>query len=247
MGWHRVVAARPRGGLDPCPSARPHTVRCGRLDGLGPRRPARARAQRPHRGRVRRGPGRLRTGRAVRRRPETLAPPAPRHPVRRCQAHRRGPHHLAARRAGRRYRTGPAAVERITVKPLPDLASRHLGGGVVAANDEFFAERDNLLNPEPPTHRPGTFGARGQVYDGWETRRRREPGHDFAIVRLGVPGIVHRVVIDTSFFTGNYPPYASVEGCGVEGYPSPDELADAEWIALVPRDPLTGDHRNEPT
>jgi len=131
------------------------------------------------------------------------------------------------------------------VKPLPDLASRLLGGGVVAANDEFFAERDNLVTPEPPTFRPQTFGAKGQVYDGWETRRRREPGNDFAIVRLGVPGIVRRVVVDTSFFTGNYPPYASVEACGVEGYPSPDELARAEWSTLVPQSPLTGDHRNE--
>jgi allantoicase len=127
----------------------------------------------------------------------------------------------------------------------PDLASRLLGGGVVAANDEFFAERDNLLTPEAPTFRPHTFGAKGQVYDGWETRRRREPGHDFAVVRLGVPGIVHRVVVDTSFFTGNYPPYASVEACGMEGYPSPDELAGADWSTLVPRSPLTGDHRNE--
>ena len=59
------------------------------------------------------------------------------------------------------------------------------------------------------------------MYDGWETRRRREPGHDWAIVRLGAPGIVRGVVVDTAFFTGNYPPYASVDGCCVDGYPSP--------------------------
>lgn len=127
---------------------------------------------------------------------------------------------------------------------LPDLASRLLGGGVVAANDEFFAARDNLVDPEPPTFAAGTFGAKGQVYDGWETRRRREPGHDHAVVRLGVPGIVRTVVVDTSFFTGNFPPYASVEGCGMAGYPSPDELAGAEWLPLVARSPLRGDARN---
>ncbi|HEX2772627.1 MAG TPA: allantoicase, partial [Micromonosporaceae bacterium] len=127
---------------------------------------------------------------------------------------------------------------------LPDLASRALGGGVVAANDEFFAPRDCLVDPAQPEFRPGTFGAKGQVYDGWETRRRREPGHDHAIVRLGAPGVVRGVVIDTSFFTGNYPPYASVEACGVEGYPAPAELAGTDWETLVPRSPLQGDARN---
>ncbi|OLB74869.1 MAG: allantoicase [Actinobacteria bacterium 13_2_20CM_2_71_6] len=127
---------------------------------------------------------------------------------------------------------------------FPDLASRILGGGVVYATDEFFAAADNLVNPGPPSFTPRTFGAKGQVYDGWETRRRREPGYDEAIVRLGAPGVVHGVVVDTAHFTGNYPPYASVEGCGVEGYPSPAELRDADWIPLIPRSPLLGDARN---
>ena len=96
---------------------------------------------------------------------------------------------------------------------LPDLASRRLGGGVVAANDELFAAADNLVDAEPPVFEPHTFGPKGQVYDGWETRRRRTPGHDWAIVRLGAPGVVRGVVVDTAFFTGNYPPYASVEAC----------------------------------
>jgi allantoicase len=129
-------------------------------------------------------------------------------------------------------------------RDLPDLASRALGGGVVAANDEFFAPSDCLVDPAPPTFRPGTFGPKGQVYDGWETRRRREPGHDHAVVRLGAPGVVRGVVVDTSFFTGNYPPYGSVEACGVEGYQGPEELAAADWVTLVPRSPLRGDARN---
>jgi allantoicase len=128
---------------------------------------------------------------------------------------------------------------------LPDLASRELGGGVVAANDELFAARENLIKAEPPVFRPHTFGPKGQIMDGWETRRRREPGSDHAIVRLGCPGIVRRVIIDTAFFTGNYPPEASVEGCGVEGYPSPEELARADWTPLVEPSLLAGDTAHE--
>jgi allantoicase len=127
---------------------------------------------------------------------------------------------------------------------LPDLASRSLGGSVVYANDELFAERENLIKPEAPSYSTYTFGHKGQVYDGWETRRRREPGHDAAIVRLGVPGIVRGVVVDTAFFKGNYPPAVSVEGAAVEGYPSPAELLDAEWVPLVPRSPAAGDAQN---
>jgi allantoicase len=126
----------------------------------------------------------------------------------------------------------------------PDLASRLLGGGVVWANDELFAERENLVRPEPPVHTARTFGPKGQVYDGWETRRRREPGHDWALVRLGAPGVVHGVVVDTSWFTGNYPPEVSVEGTALEGHPSPEELNAADWVPLVPRSPARGDTRN---
>ncbi|HEY6297318.1 MAG TPA: hypothetical protein VIX15_16795, partial [Streptosporangiaceae bacterium] len=91
-----------------------------------------------------------------------------------------------------------------------DLASRSLGAGVIYANDELFADRENLIKPEDPVFQPHTFGNKGQVMDGWETRRRRDPGRDGqgdrAIVRLGCPGVVRRVVVDTSYFTGNYPP-----------------------------------------
>jgi allantoicase len=127
---------------------------------------------------------------------------------------------------------------------LPDLASRRLGGGVVFANDEFFAAAENLINPASPGFEPKSFGPKGQIYDGWETRRRREPGYDLAVVRLGVPGVVRGVVIDTTHFTGNYPPFASVEACGVEGYPSPVEMVVAPWIELLPKSALDGDTRN---
>ena len=126
-----------------------------------------------------------------------------------------------------------------------DLASRALGGSVVYANDELFADRENLIKSGDPVFQPHTFGNKGQVMDGWETRRRREKGSDSAIVRLGCAGVVRRVVVDTSYFTGNYPPEVSVEACGAEGYPSPAELAAASWTTLVPRSTVAGDSRNE--
>ena len=109
------------------------------------------------------------------------------------------------------------------------------------ATDELFAAKENLIKPEPPVFAAGEFGAKGKIYDGWESRRRREPGNDHAIIRLGVPGIVHGVAVDTSFFRGNYPPHVSVEAVSVEGYPSAAELA--RWTGSrssgAPRRPVT--------
>ena len=76
--------------------------------------------------------------------------------------------------------------------------------------------------------------------DGWETRRRRDPGHDWCIVRLGVTGIVRGVVVDTSFFRGNYPDRCSVEGAVVEE----DDVTGVEWFELLPESPLEGDSVN---
>jgi allantoicase len=129
-------------------------------------------------------------------------------------------------------------------RTLPDLAVRNLGGSVVYANDDAFAARQNLITPGSAAFDPSTFGPQGKVYDGWETRRRREPGHDEAIVRLGAPGIVRGVVIDTSWFTGNYPPEVSVEGVAVEGNPGVDDLLAADWAPLLPRTAVKGDTEN---
>jgi allantoicase len=126
----------------------------------------------------------------------------------------------------------------------PDLARRDRGGAVVYANDESFAQRENLITPGPAAFDPADFGHKGKVYDGWETRRRRTPGHDHAVVRLGTPGVVRGVVVDTAWFTGNYPPEVSVEGAGIEGHPAPEDLAAAEWTTLVPRSPVKGDTAN---
>ncbi|WP_040799990.1 allantoicase [Nocardia higoensis] len=128
---------------------------------------------------------------------------------------------------------------------LPDLAVRSLGGAVVWANDEFFAEREALVRPGDPAYSPATFGAKGQIYDGWETRRRRSPGHDSAIVRLGVPGVIRGVVVDTAWFRGNYPPEISLDGLRADGHPPARELAARDdWVTLVARSSAQGDTRN---
>jgi allantoicase len=128
-----------------------------------------------------------------------------------------------------------------------DLASERLGGAVLAANDEFFAPKEALLRPAPAEWREGEYTDRGKWMDGWETRRRRTPGHDWCIVRLGVPGVIRGVVVDTSFFRGNFPESCSLDGINVSGSPGPEQLADEKtsWTAILPRSPLKGDAKNE--
>ena len=135
-------------------------------------------------------------------------------------------------------------IEDEDFRELPDVASRALGGSVVHANDELFAARENLVTPGPPTFDPTAFGPRGKVYDGWETRRRRTPGNDFAVVRLGVPAVVAGVVVDTANFTGNYPPQVSLDAVDLPGYPSVEQLLGAEWQPLVPVSEVKGDALN---
>jgi allantoicase len=132
------------------------------------------------------------------------------------------------------------------VTPEVDLASRSLGGSVIAASDESFGEKENLLTPSAAVFEPGRYGHRGEIVDGWETRRLREPGNDWAMIRLGAPGRVTSVDVDTSFFTGNFPASCAIEACGAEGYPAPSELSDpaTDWAELVPRSPLRGDAHN---
>ena len=129
---------------------------------------------------------------------------------------------------------------------LIDLAAERLGGAVLAANDEFFAPKEGLIKASAPEWREGVYTERGKWMDGWETRRRRDVGEDWAIIKLGLPGIVRGVVIDTSFYTGNYPESASVEGCAVRGTPSVATLLsnDTRWTMLLPRTPLVGDALN---
>lgn len=131
---------------------------------------------------------------------------------------------------------------------LIDLAAERLGGAVLLANDEFFAPKEALLRAAAPEWREGVYTDRGKWMDGWETRRRRAPGHDWCIVRLGLPGAIHGVVVDTSFFRGNYPESCSMEAATVRGTPGPEELADesrTKWTSILPKSPLNGDTKNE--
>lgn len=131
---------------------------------------------------------------------------------------------------------------------LPDLAAERLGGAVLAANDEFFAPKENLLKAAEPMFLEGRYTDVGKWMDGWETRRRRdqgEPGHDWAILRLGLPGVPRGVVVDTRHFRGNFPESCSLDACAVDGYPTPAELAgEGSWMEILPVVPLRGDSRN---
>lgn len=131
-------------------------------------------------------------------------------------------------------------------RDLVDLASERLGGAALAANDEFFAPRENLLKPEPAVFRDGVYTDRGKWMDGWETRRRREPGYDWCLVRLGLPGIIRGLVVDTSHFKGNFPQACSVEACEAAGSPDTDTLTGGSpsWTGILPRTALRGDAEN---
>ena len=93
------------------------------------------------------------------------------------------------------------------------LEQPRLGTRVTYASDEFFAAKERLIQPETPVFIPDKYDEHGKWMDGWESRRKRGPGHDYCIVRLGVPGVLRGVEIDTSHFTGNYPPQASLDAC----------------------------------
>ncbi len=129
---------------------------------------------------------------------------------------------------------------------LVDLASARLGGVVLAANDDFFAPKENLLKPERPIFLEHEYTDRGKWMDGWETRRRRTPGYDWCLLRLGLPGIIRGVVVDTSYFKGNYPEECSLEACGADAAASVEQLTApaTRWEEILPRSRLQGDSQN---
>ena len=129
---------------------------------------------------------------------------------------------------------------------LIDLASEKLGGAVLVANDDFFAPKENLLKAAAPVFIEGKYTDRGKWMDGWESRRRRTPGFDWCIIRLGLPGIVRGVVVDTSFFRGNFPEHCSLEATDFAGLPTESELLDnsVSWVPILPQRPLAGDSIN---
>jgi allantoicase len=119
-----------------------------------------------------------------------------------------------------------------------DLAQPRLGSAVVYATDDFFADKARLISPEEPKFVPGLYDENGKWMDGWESRRKRVPGHDWCVVRLGVPGLVAGFEIDTRHFTGNYPPGAELEVCRSDA-----EVPEEGWVKVTPRLELKGNDR----
>jgi len=126
-----------------------------------------------------------------------------------------------------------------------DLAGERVGGTVLYATDDYFAEKEHLLRPAKAVWKEHEYTDRGKWMDGWESRRKRVAGHDFAIIRLGLRGLIRGVVVDTSFFKGNYPDRCSIEAC--DDRPETDVetlLASDNWFEILSESPLRGDSEN---
>jgi len=117
---------------------------------------------------------------------------------------------------------------------LPDLAGSLMGGEALLSSDAFFAGHQNLLQPHEPVWDAPRYTDRGKWMDGWEPRRRRHPGHDWAIVRLGCPGDLVGVDIDTRHFLGNHAPYASLDATIAPAEATGEWLRDhATWTPVL--------------
>lgn len=116
-----------------------------------------------------------------------------------------------------------------------DLAAEKIGGQALSCNDEFFAEKENLLKEGRGIFIPDKYTDRGKWMDGWETRRKRTPGHDWCVIKLGLPGVIHGVDIDTNHFLGNNPAFASIDAA---------HSATGDWIEILPRSPLNPGAQN---
>ncbi|MEY2479739.1 MAG: allantoicase [Verrucomicrobiota bacterium] len=127
---------------------------------------------------------------------------------------------------------------------LVDLASARVGGIALLANDEFFAEKENLLRSGRGVFIPDKYTERGKWMDGWESRRRRTPGNDWCVVQLGLRGIIRKIDIDTNHFLGNHPPFASVDALSTS---EKLDLATAEklsWSSILEKSPLNPGSQN---
>lgn len=116
-----------------------------------------------------------------------------------------------------------------------DLASERLGGKVLSCSDDFFAEKENLIKPGRGIFIADKYTDRGKWMDGWESRRKRTPGHDWCVVQLATSGKISGVDIDTNFFLGNHPPFASIEACNAAGEFNDEKV---EWKEILSKSPL---------
>ena len=124
---------------------------------------------------------------------------------------------------------------------LTNLASPKIGTKIIEVSDDFFGKASRMLNDKDPVFIEDKYDEHGKWMDGWESKRRRVGGNDWAIIELGSPGIISEVDIDTSFFTGNFPPFASIEGLYSDQ--EPDENSD--WITILSKSSLKGDASNK--
>lgn len=130
-------------------------------------------------------------------------------------------------------------------KGLVDLSADLLGTFVLYATDDYFAEKENLLKPGPPEWREGAYTDKGKWMDGWESQRKREPGHDFAIIRLGAPGRVRGALVDTTHFKGNAPQQIMLEGLEAPHTATPAQLlADERWVPIIEQSTVKPDFPN---
>ncbi|KND61679.1 Allantoicase [Candidatus Burkholderia verschuerenii] len=119
-----------------------------------------------------------------------------------------------------------------------NLADPRLGAQALETSDDFFAPKERMLNPEPAVFIPGKFDDHGKWMDGWETRRKRTTGYDWCIVKLARPGVIKGIDVDTSHFTGNFPPAASIDGAHVPNGDAP--CGSTQWTEIVPSTTLQG-------
>ncbi len=131
-------------------------------------------------------------------------------------------------------------------KDLIDLASESNGGRTLLASDEFFAPKENLLKPGRGEFISDKYTDRGKWMDGWESRRKRTAGHDWCILRLGKPGVIKELDIDTNHFVGNFPSHASVDACQVPPFTALGEIMnEVKWTEILSRVELQGDSQNQ--
>ncbi len=114
-----------------------------------------------------------------------------------------------------------------------DLANPRLGAKALHASDDFFGEVARMLNPAPAEFHPGRFDQQGKWMDGWESRRKRVAGHDWALVKLGCKGVIRGFDVDTSHFTGNYPPAVAIEACVCDS-DDIEVLQSEAWTEILP-------------
>ena len=133
-----------------------------------------------------------------------------------------------------------------TFTALADLASARVGGRAIATSDDFFAPKSNLVKPEPAVFIPGKYTTRGKWMDGWESRRKRTPGHDWCAVKLGMRGRIRGFNVSTAFFTGNFPTQCSVEALDTTRVVTAAMAAreGAPWVSILPKSALRGDSDN---